>query len=324
MSIPRVKFKHTDLEVSRYCFGTMTFGKPLDQAGTTQIVNRCIDAGINFFDTANMYQYGVAETMLGHAIKGKRDKLIIASKVFFKMGDAPDQGGLSRKAILRAIDESLQRLGTEYLDIYYFHAPDHTVPVEESMEAMHSLIKQGKVRYPASSNYAGWEVVQMLCLAKERNWQAPCISQPMYNLLARGIEQEYLPMCKQFGVSTVVYNPLAGGLLTGKHRPDKVTPGTRFDNNKLYQDRYWHEQYFRSVEQLREIARSAGRSLVSLALNWLFHHTTSDCIILGASRMEQLNENLATIDDGPLSEDVLKACDEVWRNLRGPLPVYNR
>jgi aryl-alcohol dehydrogenase (NADP+) len=324
MSIPRIKLKHTDLEVSRYCFGTMTLGKPLDQAGTTQIVNRCIDAGINFFDTANMYQYGVAETLLGHALKGKRDKLVIASKVFFKMGDAPDQGGLSRKAILRAIDESLQRLGTDYLDIYYFHAPDHTVPVEESMEAMHSLVKQGKVRYPASSNYAGWEVVQMLWLAKDRGWQEPRISQPMYNLLARGIEQEYLPMCKEFAISNIVYNPLAGGLLTGKHKQEKITPGTRFDNNKLYQDRYWHEQYFRSVEKLREIAKSAGRSLVSLALNWLLHHTPSDCIILGASRMEQLNENLATIDDGPLSDDVLKACDEVWQNLRGPLPVYNR
>jgi len=324
MSIPRIKLKHTDLEVSRYCFGTMTLGKPLDQAGTTQIVNRCIDAGINFFDTANMYQYGVAETLLGHALKGKRDKLVIASKVFFKMGDAPDQGSLSRKAILRAIDESLQRLGTDYLDIYYFHAPDHTVPVEESMEAMHSLVKQGKVRYPASSNYAGWEVVQMLWLAKDRGWQEPRISQPMYNLLARGIEQEYLPMCKEFAISNIVYNPLAGGLLTGKHKQEKITPGTRFDNNKLYQDRYWHEQYFRSVEKLREIAKSAGRSLVSLALNWLLHHTPSDCIILGASRMEQLNENLATIDDGPLSDDVLKACDEVWQNLRGPLPVYNR
>ncbi|HKD84845.1 MAG TPA: aldo/keto reductase [Terriglobales bacterium] len=324
MSIPRIKLKHTDLEVSRYCFGTMTLGKPLDQAGTTQIVNRCIDAGINFFDTANMYQYGVAETLLGHALKGKRDKLVIASKVFFKMGDAPDQGSLSRKAILRAIDESLQRLGTDYLDIYYFHAPDHTVPVEESMEAMHSLVKQGKVRYPASSNYAGWEVVQMLWLAKDRGWQEPRISQPMYNMLARGIEQEYLPMCKEFAISNIVYNPLAGGLLTGKHKQEKITPGTRFDNNKLYQDRYWHEQYFRSVEKLREIAKSAGRSLVSLALNWLLHHTPSDCIILGASRMEQLNENLATIDDGPLSDDVLKACDEVWQNLRGPLPVYNR
>ena len=135
----------------------------------------------------------------------------------------------------------------------------------------------------------------------------------MYNLLARGIEQEYLPMCKEFGISTVVYNPLAGGLLTGKHKQANITPGTRFDNNKLYQDRYWHEQYFQPVEQLRKIAQSAGRSLVSLALNWLLHHTASDCIILGASRLEQLNENLATVDDGPLSEDVLKACDEVWQ-----------
>ncbi len=324
MTISKIKLKHTDLEVSRFCFGTMTFGKPLAQAGATQLVNRCIEVGINFFDTANMYQTGVAETMLGHAIKGRRNELVIASKVFFKVGDAPDQQGLSRKAILRAIDESLQRLGTDYLDLYYLHAPDHDVPIEESMEAMESLVKQGKVRYPASSNYASWQVVQMLWVAKDKGWHAPYISQPMYNLLARGIEQEYLSMCKEFGVSTVVYNPLAGGLLTGKHKHDKVTPGTRFDNNQLYQDRYWHQQYFQSVEQLRRIAKEAGRSLVSLALNWLLHHTAGDCIILGASRLEQLNENLATVDDGPLSADVIKACDEVWQNLRGPLPVYNR
>lgn len=324
MPIPKIKLKHTDLEVSRFCFGTMTFGKPLDQAGATQLVNRCIDAGINFFDTANMYQTGVAETMLGHAIKSRRDQLVIASKVFFKVGDAADQQGLSRKAILRAVDESLRRLGTDYLDLYYFHAPDHNVPIDESMETMESLVKQGKVRYPASSNYASWQVIQMLWIAKDKGWHAPYITQPMYNLLARGIEQEYLAMCKEFGVSTVVYNPLAGGLLTGKHQQEKVTPGTRFDNNKLYQDRYWHEQYFESVEQLRKIANEAGRSLVSLALSWLLHHTASDCVILGASRMEQLNENLAALDDGPLHEDVLKACDEVWKNLRGPLPVYNR
>ncbi len=324
MAIPYIKLKHTDLEVLRFCFGTMTLGKPLDQAGATQIVNRCIEAGINFFDTANMYQYGVAETMLGNAIKGKRDKLVVASKVFFKMGDGPDQQGLSRKAILRAIDESLARLGTDYLDLYYFHAPDHKVPVEESMEAMESLVKQGKVRYPASSNYAGWGVVQMLWLAKERGWHAPYISQPMYNLLACGIEQEYLPMCKQFGVSTVVYNPLAGGLLTGKHRQSQVIPGTRFDNNKLYQDRYWHEQYFHAVERLKEIARSGGRSMVSLSLNWLLHHSAADCVILGASSMEQLNQNLAAGEDGPLPEDMVKACDQVWQELRGPLSVYNR
>ncbi len=324
MSIPKIKLKNTDLEVSRFCFGTMTFGKPLDQAGSTQLVNRCIEAGINFFDTANMYQAGVAETMLGNAMKSKRDHLVIASKVFFKMGEEPDQQGLSRKAILRASEESLRRLGTDYLDIYYMHAPDHSIPIDESLEAMETLVKQGKVRYVASSNFASWQVVQMLWIAKERGWNAPHISQPMYNLLARGIEREYLPMCKEFGVSTAVYNPLAGGLLTGKHKQTNITPGTRFDNNKLYQDRYWHEQYFNAVEQVRKIAQSAGRSLVSLALNWLLHHTASDCIILGASRMEQLDENLATMNDGALSDDVVQACDDVWKRLRGPLPVYNR
>jgi aryl-alcohol dehydrogenase-like predicted oxidoreductase len=315
---------HTDLNVSRLCFGTMTFGKPLDQAGSTQLVDRCIEAGINFFDTANMYQVGVAETMLGEAIKGRRDKLVIASKVRFKVGDEPDQQGLTRRAIERAIEESLRRLQTDYLDIYYQHAPDHATPIEETLETMNSLVKQGKVRYLASSNYASWEVVEMLWLAKERGWAAPYISQPMYNLLARGIEQEYLAMCKRFGVSTMVYNPLAGGLLTGKHRQESITPGTRFDNNKLYQDRYWHDRYFKAVEQLREIARHAGRSLVSLALNWVLRHTASDVVILGASSLQQLNENLAAAEEGPLDEETLHACDQVWQNLRGPLPVYNR
>ena len=316
--------RHTDLRVSRLCFGTMTLGKPLDQAGTNEVILRCLDAGINFFDTANMYNAGVAETQLGTALKGHRNKVVLASKVFFKTGDAPDQHGLSRKAILRAIDESLARLQTDYLDLYYVHAPDHTVPIEESLEAMESLVQQGKVRYPASSNYAGWEVVEMLWLCEKRGWHAPYVSQPMYNLVARGIEQEYLAMCKVFGVSTVVYNPLAGGLLTGKHNQAVFTPGTRFDSNKLYQDRYWHTQDFHAVESLRAIAQFAGRSLISLSLNWLLHHTVSDVVILGASSLSQLNQNLAEAGEGPLPEEVVQACDAVWRDLRGPLPVYNR
>ena len=315
---------HTDLTVSRFCFGTMTLGKPLDQAGTNEVIGRCLDAGINFFDTANMYNAGVAETLLGNAFKGRRDQVVLASKVFYKTGDALDQQGLSRKAILRAIDESLQRLQTDYLDVYYMHAPDHTVPIEESLETMDSLVRQGKVRYLASSNYAGWEVVEMLWLAKDHGWHAPYVSQPMYNLLARGIEQEYLPMCRQFGISTVVYNPLAGGLLTGKHKQEVFTAGTRFDDNKLYQDRYWHTQDFHAVERLRAIACLAGRSLVSLSLNWLQHHTASDVIILGASSLAQLNDDLVAAAEGPLPEEIVKACDQVWQDLRGPLPVYNR
>ena len=315
---------HTDLTVSRFCFGTMTLGKPLDQAGTNEVIGRCLDAGINFFDTANMYNAGVAETLLGNALKGRRDKIVLASKVFYKMGDAPEQQGLSRKAILGAIDESLERLQTDYLDVYYMHAPDHTVPVEESLATLDSLVRQGKVRYLASSNYAGWEVVEMLWLARDHGWHAPYVSQPMYNLLARGIEQEYLPMCRQFGISTVVYNPLAGGLLTGKHKQEVFTAGTRFDNNKLYQDRYWHTQDFHAVERLRAIACLAGRSLVSLSLNWLQHHTVSDVIILGASSLAQLNDDLVAAAEGPLPEEIVKACDQVWQDLRGPLPVYNR
>ena len=315
---------HTDLTVSRFCFGTMTLGKPLDQAGTNEVIGRCLDAGINFFDTANMYNAGVAETLLGNALKGRRDKVVLASKVFYKVGDAPDQQGLSRKAILRAIEESLERLQTDYLDVYYMHAPDHTVPVEESLETMDSLVRQGKVRYLASSNYAGWEVVEMLWLAKEHGWHAPYVSQPMYNLLARGIEQEYLPMCRQFGISTVVYNPLAGGLLTGKHNQEVFTAGTRFDNNRLYQDRYWHTQDFHAVERLRAIACLAGRSLISLSLNWLQHHAAVDVIILGASSLAQLNDDLVAAAEGALPEEIVKACEQVWQDLRGPLPVYNR
>ena len=164
----------------------------------------------------------------------------------------------------------------------------------------------------------------MLWMSAEKGYLPAHVTQPMYNLLARGIEQEYLPMCKQFGVSTVVYNPLAGGLLTGKQQIGRPIAGTRFDNNQLYLDRYWHPAYFQAVEELRTIAEQAGRSLVDLSLSWLLHHTAADCVILGASRMEQLEQNLAAVEAGPLPEDVVNACDAVWRNLRGITPKYNR
>jgi aryl-alcohol dehydrogenase-like predicted oxidoreductase len=318
------KLNHTDLNVSRLCFGTMTFGKPSDQAESTRLVDQCIEAGINFFDTANMYQLGVAETMLGEALKSRRKNIVLASKVRFKMGDAPDQSGLSRKAILRAVEDSLKRLQTDYLDIYYLHFPDYEVPIEETLDTLEQLVKQGKIRYPATSNYAAWQQTEMLWIAEKKNYKPAVITQPMYNLLARGIEQEWLPMTKRYGLSNIVYNPLAAGLLTGKHQMQTVTPGTRFDNNKLYQDRYWHKQDFEAVEKLKAISHKSRRSLISIAFNWLLHHTASDCVILGASRPEQLAQNLAACEEGPLPQDVVSACDELWKELRGPIPVYNR
>ena len=320
-----VNLRGTDLHVSRACFGTMTFGSQIkEQALATRMVDYCIDAGINFFDTANVYQQGASEEMLGEALQGRRDKVVLASKVRGKMGDGADESGLSHAAVLHAVEESLRRLKTDYLDIYYLHQPDYDVPLEETLEAMEKLVKQGKVRYPASSNYGSWQVCRMLWLAENQSYRPALVSQQMYNLLARGLEQEFVPFAKEFDVSLIAYNPLAGGLLTGKHRSDAIKPGTRFDGNTMYQERYWHKKNFSAVDNLRSIAEKAGRSLVSLSLNWLTHHTATDCVILGASRQEQLEQNVEALDEGPLSQDVVKACDEVWNSLRGPVPVYNR
>jgi aryl-alcohol dehydrogenase-like predicted oxidoreductase len=314
----------TELSVSRACFGTMTFGGQVDQALASRMIEVCMERGINFFDTANVYQQGASEKLLGKALQGKREKIVLASKVRGKMGDDADQKGLSKAAITRAVEESLKRLQTDYLDIYYLHQPDYDVPIEETLEAMDELVTSGKVRYPASSNYASWQVVQMLNLAREKNYRPALIAQQMYNLLARGLEQEFIPMAKELGVSVIAYNPLAGGLLTGKHISDSITPGTRFDKNSMYQDRYWHGENFRAVERLQSIAEKNGRSLISLSLNWLMHHTPTDCVILGASKMQQLEQNLNVLDEGPLPAEVVEECNEVWRDLRGPTPVYNR
>lgn len=315
---------HTDLTVSRACLGTMTFGSQADEATTARMIDFCMDHGINFLDTANMYNKGVAESILGRILKGRRDKFVLASKVRFPMGSAPDEAGLSRAAMLKAIDLSLERLQTDYLDLYYLHAPDYAVPLEESLDTMDRLVRAGKVRYPAVSNYAGWQVLRMLWISERKGYKPPYVTQPMYNLLARGIEQEYLAMCQEFGVSTVVYNPLAGGFLTGKQKRERPLPGTRFDNNQLYLDRYWHPAYFDAVEELRGVAEKAGRSLIDLSLNWLLHHTFADCVILGASSLEQLRQNVDAFDGGPLAEDTLAGCDAVWRKLRGITPKYNR
>ncbi|HVU24059.1 MAG TPA: aldo/keto reductase [Opitutus sp.] len=314
----------TGLKVSRVCLGTMTFGAQTDGATARTMVDTCLDAGVNFFDTANVYNQGASETILGHALKGRRDRVVLASKVAAKMGPGADQAGLSRAAIVRAVEESLQRLQTDRLDIYYLHWPDYAVPLEESLGAMQALVQAGKVRHVGASNYAAWQLVRLLWLAEKHGLPAIGVTQPMFNLLARGIEQEFLPMCREFGVATIVYNPLAGGLLTGKQHFAAPLPGTRFDRNQAYLDRYWHEANFEAVTMLTAIAAEAERSLVSVALNWVLHHTAADGLILGASKLEHLRENLRAVGEGPLSAETVAACDRVWGRLRGPSPKYNR
>jgi aryl-alcohol dehydrogenase-like predicted oxidoreductase len=272
-----------------------------------------------------VYNKGRSEEILGRAMRGRRDRVVVASKVYNKMGEAPDESGLSRAAIVKAIEGSLSRLGTDYLDVYYLHQPDPKVPIEESLETMQRLVEQGKVRYPATSNFAAWQAARVLWLCEKNGWKPPLIAQPMYNLVARGIEQEFVPFARQFGISNFVYNPLAGGLLTGKQKREAgPAAGTRFDGNQMYLNRYWHDQMFDAVEELGRIAAACGRTLVELALVWVMQQPGVAGVILGASRLEQLEENLRAVDGPALEAATLEACDGVWGRLRGAAPRYNR
>jgi len=315
---------HTDLKVSRACFGAMTFGSQTDDAAAARMVDLCLDRGVNFFDTANSYNGGKSESMLGAILKGRRDRVVLARKLGNKTGFPADAAPLSRKSVLANIDASLGRLGTDRLDIYYLHLPDYETPIEETLAAMDEIVRAGKVRYPAISNFAAWQAARVFCISEKQGYRAPYVSQPMYNLLARGIEQEYVPFCKEYGVSMVVYNPLAGGMLTGKQNRERPIAGTRFDSNQMYLDRYWHPAYFDAVDELGRIAEQGGRTLIDMSLNWLLHHTAADVVILGASKVEQLAQNLEAMERGPLAGDTVAECDRVWRGLRGVTPKYNR
>lgn len=316
---------HTTLQVSQLCMGTMTFGGQVAEPEARRMVDCCLDAGINFFDTANVYEQGLSEEILGKCLGPRRANIILASKARGVMGDPPRYSGLSRKAIRAAIDESLKRLQTDYLDIYYLHQPDYDTPIEETLEAMHELYKEGKIRYPGTSNFAAWQICELFNVCRQRNIVPPWISQPMYNLLARGIEQEYLPFTRRFEVSCICYNPLAGGMLTGKQDWGRgPLPGTRFDGNENYQRRYWHPEYFEAVQGLKNLAEQHGRTLAELALCWITRQPWVNAVLLGASSLKQLQENLAAAQGPPLEREVLAECDKIWQKLRGPTPVYNR
>ena len=312
------------LQVSRVCMGTMTFGDQTDEALAIQMVDRARDEGINFFDTADMYSTGVSEQILGKALKGKRGEVVVSTKVFNPMGPGPNDRGLSRRHILQAMDDSLRRLQMDYVDVYFLHQPDCLTPLEESLAAMDQLVREGKTRYVGLSNYAAWQVCQSLWITDKRDLAPIVVVQPMYNLVARGIDQELLPMCREFGLGTMVYNPLAAGLLTGKHtKGEPPAAGTRFALKQMYRDRFWHDRLFDAAAALEALAREAGLTPVELALQWVLAQRDVTCLILGASTMDHLEQNLAACRV-TLPEGVGDKCDHIWEGLRGPIPKYNR
>lgn len=317
----------TDLAVPRLVLGTMTFGAQVDRGTAAAMVARCREAGVTMFDTANSYGTGASEQMLGQVVAPFRDEVLIASKVFNRMGDGPDEQGLRSPAIAKALDATLRRLGTDHLDLYYLHAPDRQAPMEETLGAMAAAVSAGKVRHVGMSNYAAWQLAEARCLTEQHGWPAVSVSQPLYNLLSRRIEDEYAEFSARYAMHNIVYNPLAGGLLSGKHTdPSRPEAGGRFasDLGPMYRDRYWNAAQFAAVEALGKVASDAGLTLVELALRWLLTRPLVGSILLGASRLEQLEANLAAADGPPPEQDVLTACDDVWASLRGAAPAYNR
>lgn len=316
--------KGTGLKLSALCLGTMMFGGQTGEEESLAIMDYAFEHGINFFDTANVYNQGESEKIVGEGLKGRRNEIILATKVRGQMGENPNDSGLSRRNILASADASLKRLGTDYIDIYYMHAPDYETDPEESLEAMTSLVKAGKVRYIGISNYAAWQIADMLRICDKRNYIPPVITQNVYNPITRGVETELIPFLNAHGMSMAIYNPIAGGLLAGKHKPGIPAENTRFSNNKAYYDRYWSEENFTAVENLTKIADEQGISILQLAMKWCAAQKSVTSIITGVSRLEQIKQNIDSLEGEPLDGKTLKQCDEIWYSLAGTRFGYNR
>ena len=318
----------TGLKVSELCLGTMTFAQQADERASFAILDRAVEAGINFIDTADCYPVpptpetsGRTEEIIGRWLAGKRHHFVLATKCRIRVGHEPNDEGLSRRHILRAVEDSLRRLGTDHIDLYQAHSFDPETPIEESLRAFDDLVRQGKVRYVGCSNFAAWQVAIALGVSARHGLARFDCVQPRYNLLHRDIEAELLPLCRDQGLGVIAYNPLAGGFLTGKYASLEAVPeGTRFALGKtgeLYRDRYWHRAQLEAVAQLKRHFDARGVSLVTASVAWVLAQPGLTSAILGASRAEQLGESLAATDFALSAED-REVCNLAWYSLPRP------
>jgi aryl-alcohol dehydrogenase (NADP+) len=316
-----VRFGRTGLRVSRLCLGTMTFGYQCDDETSLAIMDTAYDSGITFFDTADVYPLGGpvetvgrTEELVGDWMQRgdrRRDDVILATKCFGRSGRHTWDQGNSRKNVLRAIDASLRRLRTDYVDLYQIHFYDRNTPIDETLEAMDDLVRSGKVRYIGCSNTLAYQLARAIGRSELHGLARFESVQPRYNLLFRENERELFPLCAEEQIAVIPYNPLAGGLLTGKHRPGAPTEGTRFTfgrSQEMYRERYWQDQMFASVDELRSVAEGAGVPLTTLAVQWVLANPVITSPIVGASRPEQLAASVAATES-PMSEDVKQQLD---------------
>ena len=286
----------TGVQVSRLCFGTMSFGGDADESTSAHMYHRCREAGINFFDTANVYSQGKSEEILGTLIRGHRDELVITSKVYGQMGSDRNHKGLSRRNIMLSIEESLRRLDTDRLDVYFCHMFDPTVPMDETLRAMDDLVRQGKILYPGVSNWSAWQIAKALGLADLLKVSSLYVIQPMYNLVKRVAEIEILPLARDGNLGVISYSPLGGGLLTGKYGTKQRYQEGRLAQNKNYSIRYGDEGYYRIAEDFADYARKAGVCPATLAVAWVKANPAITAPIIGARNLEQLEASLAAGD----------------------------
>ncbi len=293
---------HSGLKVSALGLGCNNFGGRLDEKGSIEVVHACLDAGVTLFDTADIYGDGQSEEILGRALGDRRDDVVVATK--FSGEDGPYRGGASRKVVMAACERSLRRLGTDYIDLYYQHFPDPATPATETLAALDDLVRSGKVRYIATSNFAGWQIAVAEHVARARGGSRPVANQCEWNLLRRGVEAEVVPACAAHGIAVVPYFPLASGLLTGKYRRGEPAPkGTRLGNSALFAS--WATPVvFDVVDRLAAIGQQYGRSLLELAVGWLAAQPAVPSVLVGATKPEQVAANAQAVGVRLSAEEV--------------------
>ncbi len=304
----------TGLMVSELCLGCMTFGRELDEEGSHRILARFLEAGGNFVDTADVYESGASEEIVGRALKeARREDVVLATKVRFPMGGGPNDAGLSRKHIFSGCDASLRRLGTDYIDLYQVHAWDATTPLEETLSALTDLVRQGKVRYVGVSNFTAWQLVKALYVSELGGFESFVSLQPQYSLVERNIEREVLPACREEGVGVIPWGPLGGGFLSGKYRRGEEPPqdsriAGAFESMEEHWDRRATERNWRTLDAVGEISEETGKSYAQISLNWLLRQEGVTAPIIGARRTEQLEDNLGA-SGWELSEEQVARLD---------------
>lgn len=291
------------LKVSEIGLGTNAFGSRADEQTSISIINHALELGINFIDTAEMYTKGQSEEIIGKAIKGNRSSFVIATKFGHRASVGSKERGGSRNYIMNAVDLSLKRLNTDYIDLYYLHFPDNETPIEETIRTMNSLVDSGKIRYLACSNLAAWQLCEALWTSTIHNLESFIAVQSKYNMLERSIEKELVPCCKRYGVGVIPWGPLASGFLTGKYQRNQEIPARFTGTNSIYGDAFTNTN-FDKLTELEVFAKERGHSLVELAIAWLLSHPWLGSVIAGATKVEQLSANAAAANWKLTAEDI--------------------